>query len=110
MAMSLGEATVEPDGSVTKSGVIGRFYDNIAAAVVTTIGGPIPSTAAGTNIKKAIASQATIQGTSLFDTLTTEAQAKIDASASGLQRMPSSTAVNTPCNGPGGEGKFLPIV
>jgi hypothetical protein len=109
MAMIIGSASVDDDGNVTKSGVIGRCYDEIYANTATNIQGGFPSGATGTTFKRAIATQATNLGTALFKVLTLDAQAKITTATSGLQRMPASTAENTDTKAPSGD-KFLSIV
>jgi hypothetical protein len=109
MAMILGSATVDNNGNVTKSGVVGRCYDEIFASTSASIPGGFPSGATGTTFKRAIASQATNMGTALYKVLTIDAQVKIGTSVSGLQRMPASTAEDTDTKAPSLD-KFLPIV
>lgn len=105
MAMSLGFATVHNDGTVSQNGVIGRFYDEIIAPIA----GVIPAGVAGIPLKQAVASQATIMGTVVFEILTIDARAEISPENTGLQRMPASTAENTDCKGPS-DFKYLSIV
>jgi hypothetical protein len=107
--MILGSATVDDNGNVMKSGVIGRCYDEIFANTSANIQGGFPSGATGTTFKRAIATQATNLGTALFKVLTFDAQAKIDTASSGLQRMPASTSENTDTKAPTTD-KFLSIV
>lgn len=109
MAMTLGEATVDGNGNVTKSGVIGRCYDELYASAAARFQGGFPSGATGTAFKTAIAKQATVQGTSLYNVLTMDAEAKIATTVPGLQRMPASTTENTDTKAPSAD-KFLPIV
>ena len=105
MAMTLGSASVADDHTVNKSGVIGKFYDQILASIP----GGVPMSAGGLAIKRAIAKQATIQGTVLYSVLTQDARARITQEDIGLQRMPASTTENTNCKGPS-ENKYLTIV
>jgi hypothetical protein len=109
MAMTLGSASVDDAGVVTKSGVIGRFYDQLYASALASIPGGWPAGAVGLSLKRAIATNATNQGTILYTVLTSDAQAKITTSNSGLQRMPASTSENTDTKAPSGD-KFLAIV
>lgn len=109
MAMTLGSASVANDGTVTKSGVIGRCYDELYASAAASFQGGFPSGAIGTSFKTAIAKQATSQGTAMYNVLTMDATAKIATSTTGLQRMPASTAENTDTKAPSAD-KFLPIV
>lgn len=106
MAMTLGEATVESDGSVTKSGVIGRYYDEIYGSLTVTL----PSGNAAIPFLRQIAAQATAQGTAMYITLTTQAKARIAPGEAGLQRLPDPPVANALTQGPGGDGKYLPIV
>lgn len=105
MAMTLGAASVDVFGVVTKSGVIGRCYDEI----VVPVAGVIPAGAAGVPLKQAIINQATAMGTTIYKILTLDAAAKVDTTSTGLQRMPASTAENTDTKGPSVD-KFLSIV
>lgn len=109
MAMTLGVASVALNGTVTKSGVIGRCYDEIYASVAASFEGGFPSGDTGTAFKVGIAKQATSQGTAMFKVLTMDAEAKIATSAIGLQRMPATTTENTNTKAPSVD-KFLPIV
>lgn len=109
MAMTLGSASVDDVGVVTKSGVIGRFYDQLYASALASIPGGWPSGDIGLRLKRAIATNATNQGTVLHTVLTSDAQAKIATSSSGLQRMPASTAEDTDAKAPSVD-KFLSIV
>lgn len=109
MAMTLGEATVDENGNVTKSGVIGRCYDAIYAQTAAAIPGGFPSGATGTTFKRAIAGQAIAQGTALFNVLVNDAQAAIRTSDSALQRTPNPNGPNAPTQGPE-TTKYLSIV
>lgn len=109
MAMTLGSASVDGNGNVTKSGVIGRCYDELYASAAASFQGGFPAGAIGTSFKTAIAKQATSLGTALYNTLTIDAQTKIATTDTGLQRMPASTAENTDTKAPLAD-KFLPIV
>lgn len=105
MPMTLGSITVANDGSVTKSGVVGRCYDELLAALTVTL----PTGAAGAVFKRQLAGQATAQARALYDTLTIDAKTRVTQEDNGLQRIPASTAENTPCKGPA-ETRFLTIV
>jgi hypothetical protein len=109
MVMTLGSASVDDAGVVTKSGVIGRFYDQLYASTLASIQGGWPSGTVGLNLKRAIATNATNQGTVLFTVLTSDAQAKIATTDTGLQRLPSPADPNASTIGPSGN-KFLSIV
>jgi hypothetical protein len=110
MAMTLGSVTVnQSTGAVTKSGVVGRFFDQILAAAAVQFGGSFPTGPTGIAFKNAIASQATVQGTALFNVLTLDASAKIADGTGGLQKTPNPNNANTSTLGPSGD-KFLPIV
>jgi hypothetical protein len=106
MTMILGSITVDDKtGAVTKSGVVGRCFDEIYAPVASVI----PTGEAGVRLKLAIARNATSMGTVIFKILTEDARAVISKDSDGVQRMPASTAENTVTKPPASD-KFLPIV
>jgi hypothetical protein len=108
MPLSIGAVSIADNHAVTKSGLAGRVYE-LVVLLAAKMGGSIPEDANGLVLKRAQADFALVLATVLFNVLTIDARAKISSEASGLQRIPSSTALNTNCNPPGVD-KFLPIV
>lgn len=109
---ALGSISIAADGSVTKSGeceVVWDLLEADAVAAAAEFSAVLPTGPESVKRKKAQARQATTLATYVRTILTSRAQAEITTGASGLQRMPASTAEDTDTKAPGAS-KFLSII
>lgn len=110
--LALGSISIAADGTVTKSGECEVVWDLLEADAVTSVaefGKALPTGPKSVPRKKAQARLATTIATYVRTLITARAQAEIRTSASGLQRMPASTAEDTDTKAPAA-AKYLSII
>jgi len=112
MAMTVGAVSVAFDGSVTKSGYAGEYFDDLVAqyeAAIVALGQPIPTDPAivvPTYQSIAIAAN---QAATALQYVIDHGTAKIATTATGLQQTPNPNNPATDTTGPTAD-KFLPIL
>lgn len=112
MSLTAGTVSVSNAGTVSGSGAAKRLYDKrIAAAATAFPNGTIPPGIPGIKLKQAVAIYAQADAEWMVAEITTYAEAKIaaDASGDGLQRTPNPNNADTATQRPASD-KFLSIV
>lgn len=110
--LALGSISIAADGTVTKTGECEVVWDLLEADAVSAaaeFGKALPTGPTSVRRKKAQARFATTIASYVRTLITARAQAEITSSASGLQRMPASTAEDTDTKAPAAS-KYLSII
>jgi hypothetical protein len=112
MAMTVGTVSVAFDGSVTKSGYAGEYFDDLVAeyeAAIVALGQPVPTDPAIVAPTYQSLAKAAIQAATALQYVIDHGQAKIPSATGGLQKTPNPNTAATATDGPGTD-KFLSIV
>ncbi len=112
MALLAGTVTIADDGTPTTSGAAGALYtllQSAAALAAARLNTTLPTGPDSVAANRGLADVANAFSSWLVTEMTTNARAKITTADVALQRMPASTAEDTPTKGPGVD-KLLAIV
>lgn len=112
MPLSAGTVTIADDGAVTSSGAAGALFtllQNAASLAAARLNTTLPTGPDSVAASRGLADVANAFSSWLVTEMTTNARAIVRTTDVALQRMPASTAEDTPTKAPNAD-KYLVIV